>query len=177
MPTRPARVLTHPLYVIVLATAALFGTFSGIGYAATRSFAKPAGAAVRTLSAPMANSTRGPRTSPATAPLVWHQLSLLNGWVSAASWGTGAPSYAVSAEGVVYFAGSLTGGNQNKPAFLMPAGTRPGFYDCFSIYSNTSANVQEVGALHIYANGKAYLQGPSAQFFSSISGTSYVIGH
>ncbi len=177
MPKLPARVLAQPIYVVVLATAVLFGTFSGVGYAATRGFSKPLVTPARTISAPRPDSTRVPKSSPVTPPLVWHQLNLLNGWVSAASWGTGAPSYAVSAEGVVYFAGSLTGGNQNKPAFLMPVGTRPGFYDCFSIYSNSSSNVQEVGALHIYANGKAYVQGPSVQYFASISGTSYVIGH
>jgi hypothetical protein len=76
----------------------------------------------------------------------------------------------------VYFAGSLKDGNENLAAFVMPVGTRPGYYDCFAIYSNT-ATTQEVGALHIYANGKAYVQGPSAQFFSSIAGVSYVIGH
>jgi hypothetical protein len=154
--------------VLILATAVLVGTFCGVGYAATRNPAKSA--------ATVPSAALVPKTAKTPAPLVWHQLKLLNGWVSAASWGTGQPSYAVSAEGVVYFAGSLKDGNENLAAFVMPVGTRPGYYDCFAIYSNT-ATTQEVGALHIYANGKAYVQGPSAQFFSSIAGVSYVIGH
>src|ERR1019366_10205103 len=108
---------------------------------------------------PAASSARlaisSSQPSPTTS-LVWHQLKLLNGWVSAASWGTGPPSYAVSAQGVVYFAGSLRNGNTNLAAFVMPVGTRPGYYDCFAVYSNNSSGVQGVGAFHIYANGKAY---------------------
>jgi pyruvate/2-oxoglutarate dehydrogenase complex dihydrolipoamide acyltransferase (E2) component len=170
MPTPRARLLGQPLAVIVIAAAAAVGACTGVGYAATRALAAPAASAATPAAAAAAKS------APAT-PLVWHQLTLLNGWVSAASWGTGAPEYAVSPEGVVYFAGSLKDGNQNKAAFVMPAGTRPGFYDCFAVFSNDSTNVQVVGAFHIFANGKAYLQGPSAAFFSSLSGISYVVGH
>jgi hypothetical protein len=172
-----ARLLGRPIPLLVLTTAVLIGTFSGVGYAATRGSTKPAGASTTTVASGLsATATTTTNASPAPAPLVWHQLKLLNGWVSAADWGTGPPSYAVSAQGVVYIAGSLKNGNPNDVAFIMPVGTRPGYYDCFSIYSN-SATTQEVGALHIYATGKAYVQGPSAQFFASLAGTSYVIGH
>jgi len=164
-----ARVLSRPILLLAVLLAVGLGASSGVGYAAVRnSAAKPAVSSTR-----LARSTSQPSAS---APLVWHQLKLLNGWVSAASWGTGPPSYAVSPEGVVYFAGSLRNGNPNLAAFVMPLGTRPGYYDCFAIYSNT-ATTQQVGALHIYANGKAYVQGPSAQFFSSLAGASYVVGH
>jgi hypothetical protein len=161
----PARLVGHPIAFTLLAVAVVVGTFTGVGYAAT---SRPAAAKQPAVQ---------PNGSPPAAPLVWHQLKLMNGWQSAASWGTGPPSYAVSAQGVVYFAGSLHGGNQNAPAFVMPVGTRPGYYDCFSIFSNNSSNVQETGAFHIYATGKAYVQGPSVQFFSSLSGVSYVVGH
>jgi hypothetical protein len=58
--------------------------------------------------------------------LVFHALTLLNGAKSAQGYGTGAPQYAVSAEGVVYLAGSLMGpANQSLPAFVMPKGARP----------------------------------------------------
>jgi hypothetical protein len=164
-----ARVLSRPILLLALVLAAVLGASSGVGYAAMRNPApEPAVSSARLA---ISSSQSSPTTS-----LVWHQLKLLNGWVSAASWGTGPPSYAVSAQGVVYFAGSLRNGNTNLAAFVMPVGTRPGYYDCFAIYSNT-ANDQEVGALHIYATGKAYVQGPSAQFFSSLAGATYVVGH
>ncbi|MGO9584322.1 MAG: hypothetical protein ACLP36_16130 [Acidimicrobiales bacterium] len=175
MPKLHARLLGRPIPLLVLATAVVVGTFSGVGYAATRGATQAANAS-RVESTGKATTTSTTSASPTPAPLVWHQLTLLNGWVSAADWGTGTPSYAVSAEGVVYFAGSLRNGNPNDPAFIMPVGTRPGYYDCFSIYSNTST-VQEVGALHIYDTGKAYVQGPSARFFASLTGVSYVVGH
>ena len=171
MPPSRARLHGRPIVLAALALAVVVGASAGAGYAAGRSSA----------AVPAASSARleamSPRTAPSTAPLVWHQLKLLNGWVSAASYGTGSPEYALSAEGVVYFAGSLKNGNTNLAAFVMPVGTRPGYYDCFAVYSNNSSGIQGVGAFHIYANGKAYVQGPSVQHFASISGTSYVIGH
>ena len=89
-----------------------------------------------------------PRTDRSSSTLVFHPLKLLNGAQSRSDYGTGAPQYAVSAQGVVYFAGSLSAPkNQNLAAFVMPVGARPGYYDCFSIYSNSSQNVQVVGAL------------------------------
>ena len=126
--------------------------------------------------AAFAKSTSRPTASSPT--IVFHPLTLLNGAKSEASLGTGAPQYAVSG-GVVYLAGSLSGpSNQSLPAFILPAGARPGYYDCFSIYSdNGYASVQSVGALHIYASGKAYLQGPDTSIFSSLSGVSFVVGY
>jgi hypothetical protein len=171
MPPFRARLLGRPIVLAALVLAVLVGASVGAGYAAMRSSATAPAAASARLEA------MSPRTAPSTAPLVWHQLKLLNGWVSAASFGTGSPEYARSAEGVVYFAGSLKNGNTNLAAFVMPVGTRPGFYDCFAVYSNDSSGVQGVGAFHIYANGKAYLQGPTAASFSSLSGLNYVVGH
>jgi len=46
MPTDRARVLGRPIPLLVLAAAVAVGTFSGVGYAATRTSAKPAGASV-----------------------------------------------------------------------------------------------------------------------------------
>ena len=171
MPTSRARLLGRPIAVIVLAAAAAVGACSGVGYA--RHAAPGRTAPPQPRRQPRPQRRRAPprhpaRLAPTDAP---ERLGV------AASWGTGAPEYAVSPEGVVYFAGSLKDGNQNLAAFVMPAGTRPGYYDCFAVYSNDSTNVQVVGAFHIFANGKAYLQGPSAAFFSSLSGISYVVGH
>jgi hypothetical protein len=179
MPKFPARLLGRPIPLLALAAAVAIGTFSGVGYAATRNSAKPAPTLATTISpyrTSASTSAWTSKSSATTAPLVWQPLTLLNGWQSAQSAGTGAPSYAVSAQGVVYLAGSLAKGNESEPAFRLPVGARPGYYDCFSIYSNES-NAQEIAALHIYSNGEAYLQGISVQYFTSLSGVSYVVGH
>ena len=170
MPNSTARVLGRPIPLLILAAAVLVGTFSGVGYAATRG-SSPARAAATT-------TTTWPSTTPTTpaTKLVFHPLMLLNGAKSAQSYGTGAPQYGVSSEGVVYLAGSLMGpANQSLPAFVMPKGARPGYYDCFSVYSEEGAQV--IGALHIYANGQALVQGPGTSDFYSLSGVSYVVGY
>ncbi len=189
MPKSPARVLWRPIPLLILATAVLIGTFSGVGYAASRhpapTAAKPTAttrstattkttATTRSSLASAASSTAA--TVPVPTKLVFHPLTLLNGAKSAQSYGTGAPQYAVSAEGVVYLAGSLMGpSNQSLPAFVMPKSARPGYYDCFSVYSEEGAQV--IGALHIYANGQALVQGPGTSDFYSLSGVSYVVGY
>ncbi len=170
MPNSPARSIGRPIPLFILAAAVLVGTFSGVGYAAARG-SSPAKAVAAT-------TTTWPSAAPITTAtkLVFHPLTLLNGAKSAQSYGTGAPQYAVSQEGVVYLAGSLIGpANQSLPAFVMPKGARPGYYDCFSVYSETSAQV--IAALHIYANGQALVQGPGTSDFYSLSGVSYVVGY
>ncbi len=177
MPKFPARVLGRPIPLLILATAVLIGTFSGVGYAASR---HPAPTAAKPTATARSSWTSATSSTPATVPvptkLVFHPLTLLNGTKSAQSYGTGAPQYAVSAEGVVYLAGSLMGpSNQSLPAFVMPKGARPGYYDCFSVYSEEGAQV--IGALHIYANGQALVEGPGTSDFYSLSGVSYVVGY
>ncbi len=169
MPTNPARLLGRPIPMLVLAAAVAIGTFSGVAYAATRSSARPVAADLA--------STATARTSSATARPVFHPLKLMNGWQAApASWDTGIPRYAVSAEGVVYLAGGLVGGRAGVPAFRLPAGARPGYYDCFAIFSSTQPS-GNMGALHIYASGLAYLDGGQVTNFSSLSGVSFVVGY
>jgi len=183
MPKSPARVLWRPIPLLILATAVLIGTFSGVGYAASRhpapTAAKPTATAKTTATARSSLASAASSTAatvPVPTKLVFHPLTLLNGAKSAQSYGTGAPQYAVSAEGVVYLAGSLMGpSNQSLPAFVMPKGARPGYYDCFSVYSEEGAQV--IGALHIYANGQALVQGPGTSDFYSLSGVSYVVGY
>ena len=172
MPNSPARVIGRPIPLLILAAAVLVGTFSGVGYAATRG-SSPARAAATTTTTSWPSTTSPTTTTP---KLVFHLLTLLNGAKSAQSYGTGAPQYAVSPEGVVYLAGSLIGpANQSLPAFVMPKSARPGYYDCFSVYSEEGAQV--IGALHIYANGQALVQGPGTSDFYSLSGVSYVVGY
>jgi hypothetical protein len=162
------RLLGRPIIVLALVSAVLIGTFTGVGFAATR---KSSG-----LSGPSQSSTSSKAASTA-AKIVFHPLQLLNGAKSQQVWGTGPPQYAVSG-GVVYFAGSISAPpDQSLPAFVMPAGARPGYYDCFSIYSANNANTQAVAALHIYANGKAYMQGKYASIFTSLTGVSFVVGY
>ena len=134
MPKSPARVLGRPIPLLILATAVLIGTFSGVGYAASvTGSAPPKARRPRTTHGPGRPRRRPRRLIP---QLVFHPLTLLNGAKSAQTYGTGAPQYAVSAEGVVYLAGSLMGpSNQSLPAFVMPKSARPGYYDCFSVYS------------------------------------------
>jgi len=171
MPNSPARSIGRPIPLLILAAAVLVGTFSGVGYAATRGSSPAKAVATTTTTWP---STASPTTT--TTKLVFPPLTLLNGAKSAQSYGTGAPQYAVSPEGVVYLAGSLIGpANQSLPAFVMPKGARPGYYDCFSVYSEEGAQV--IGALHIYANGQALVQGPGTSDFYSLSGVSYVVGY
>ncbi|MGD0440235.1 MAG: hypothetical protein ABSB52_06365 [Acidimicrobiales bacterium] len=171
MQSAPARFLGRPIPLLIVSAAVLLGTFSGVGYAATRgsSASKPATTTTTTWPSGTTPTTTG-------TTLVFHPLTLLNGAKSAQAYGTGAPQYAVSPEGVVYLAGSLTGpANQSLPAFIMPKDARPGYYDCFSVFSET--NTQVVGALHIYANGRALVQGPGTSDFYSLSGISYVVGY
>jgi hypothetical protein len=160
-----ARMSSKPFAALVL-VAVLVGAGSGVGYAATRHPAVTAKATAK------------------PAPLVWHALQLLNGAKSsgdsnhAEPMNPGNPQYAVSAEGVVYLAGGIVGpSNPALPAFKLPAGARPGFYDCFTIYSFDSSYNQQVGALHIYANGNGDFQGVGASVFDSLSGVSFVKGH
>jgi hypothetical protein len=163
------RLLGRPIIVLALVSAVLIGTFTGVGFAATR---KSSG-----LSGPSQSSATSSKAASTAAKIVFHPLQLLNGAKSQQAWGTGPPQYAVSG-GVVYFAGSISAPqNQSLPAFVMPAGARPGYYDCFSIYSANNANTQAVAALHIYANGKAYLQGKYASIFTSLTGVSFVVGY
>jgi len=165
-----ARVLGRPIPLIILAAAVVVGTFSGVAYGAGRHSGPSGATTVQTRTTP--------RTDRTSSTLVFHPLKLLNGGQSRSDYGTGSPQYAVSAEGVVYLAGSLSAPkNQNLAAFVMPVGARPGYYDCFSIYSNNSQSVQVVGALHIFASGKAYVQGPGTNYFASLSGISYVVGY
>ncbi|MGD0875565.1 MAG: hypothetical protein ABSA14_11340 [Acidimicrobiales bacterium] len=178
MPKSRARSLGRPIPLLILATAVLIGTFSGVGYAAgTRSAPKTGKSAVNPAS-DWASANSPPTTTPsASSKLVFHPLTLLNGATSAQQYGTGAPQYAVSPEGVVYLAGSLNGpANQALPAFIMPKAVRPGYYDCFSVYSENNGAVV-MGALHIYANGRALAQGPGTSDFYSLSGVSYVVGY
>ncbi len=170
-----ARALGRPIPLLIVATAVLIGTFSGVGYAASRS-SEPASATAATTTSRALAASSTTTTVGALSKLVFHALTLLNGAKSAQQYGTGSPQYAVSAEGVVYLAGSLMGpANQSLPAFVMPKGARPGYYDCFSIFSEDGPQI--FGALHIYANGNALTQGPGTSNFYSLSGVSYVVGY
>jgi len=101
MPKSRARVLGRPIPLLIVATAVLIGTFSGVGYAASSRSAPTAAKAQRPPDRAGLGKVIDTRRS-CGFKLMFHALTLLNGAKSAQGYGTGAPQYAVSAEGVVY---------------------------------------------------------------------------
>src|SRR5262249_28697291 len=63
--------------------------------------------------------------APAAVTVTWHELNLVNGWVSSqGDWNSGDPSYAISG-GVVYLSGSLHGGISHSVFAVLPKAARP----------------------------------------------------
>ena len=97
-----------------------------------------------------------------------HKLALENGWVSSQPvWGTGNPSYEVSA-GVVYLSGSMHGGTQHLAAVL-PVAARPKHLLYIQVYSFTG----HPGWLEIFPNGNLEAFGSVATSFTSLAGVSF----
>jgi hypothetical protein len=116
-----------------------------------------------------------PRATLATKlpPLVWHPLTLQNGWASAGSY-FGTPSYAVSAQGIVYLKGAIGGGSSGSLAFTLPAGARPAGGVDLVAYGNAVSSV----ALWLGTDGGVYPQDDvdhagSAGSFTGLSGLSF----
>jgi hypothetical protein len=107
----------------------------------------------------------------------WHRLSLLHNWhSSAAVYGTGSPSFAVT-NGVVYLSGSLHHAPNGHSEFaVLPSWARPKHALYISVYANSEA----IGTLYIGGgNGQmeAYSpDGSSAQLFTSLAGVSFALG-
>lgn len=97
-----------------------------------------------------------------------HKLALANGWMSSQSvWGTGDPSYEVSA-GVVYLSGSMQGGVQHLAAVL-PLAARPKHVLYVQVYNY----VGTPGWLEIFPNGNLEAFGPDAKSYTSLAGVSF----
>jgi len=140
----------------LLAAAALtaLGVTAGAG-SASAAAAKPAG--------------------PPITGVTWHQLTLINGWVSgpSQSLGESVPAWAVR-NGVVYLDGSAvqTSGTNSEFAVLPPA-ARPSHF----LYMPVEVQGQGThGWITVYPNGAMYATGvpsSSAQGFTGLAGISY----
>ena len=118
------------------------------------------------------------RLRPAST-LVFHPLTLLNGAKSEASTTGPAPPSTRSRRGRRVPRRLPLGPVQPVPPRLHHARRRPTrlLRLLLDLLRQRLPSVQAVGALHIYATGKAYLQGPDTSIFSSLSGVSYVVGY
>ncbi|HTR92364.1 MAG TPA: hypothetical protein VMI73_11545 [Trebonia sp.] len=93
-----------------------------------------------------------------------HKLALENGWVTSQSvWGTGDPSYEVSA-GVVYLSGSMQAGTQHLAAVL-PVAARPKHLLYVQVYNYGGTP----GWLEIFPNGNLEAFGPAATSYTSLA--------
>ena len=122
-------------------------------------------------------ATAKPAGPPITG-VTWHQLTLINGWVSgpSQSLGESVPAWAVR-NGVVYLDGSAvqTSGTNSEFAVLPPA-ARPSHY----LYMPVEVQGQGThGWITVYPNGAMYTTGvpaSSAQGFTGLAGISYPVG-
>jgi hypothetical protein len=78
------------------------------------------------------------------APVVWHNLTLINKWVYG-GFGSFHASYYVDASRVIHLRGSVAGGKINSAAFRLPAGLRPSRILSIVIY--TSNGPEEMNIL------------------------------
>lgn len=111
-------------------------------------------------------------TSAPAAGVTWHRLTMMNGWKSAGSIGTGFPSYAVK-NGVVYLSGSVRQLSGNVVEFaLLPKAARPAHLVVIPVYTNGDTN----GWLEIYPTGNIYANSnpyTNAQDYTSLAGVSF----
>lgn len=106
-------------------------------------------------------------------PLVWHPLTLVNSWTSVGT-SFGTPSYAVSAQGIVYLKGGIGGGTSGTTAFTLPANARPAQIDDLVSYGHANSAV----ALYVYPAGDVHPQDDIdhsgfAGDFTGLSGLSF----
>src|SRR5215472_17022807 len=122
-----------------------------------------------------ASAATAPPARPTITGVTWHQLTLINGWVSGQSQfpGDGIPAWTVR-NGVVYLTGSViqTSGTNSEFAVLPPA-ARPSHY----LYMTVSVAGQGTsGWVVVYPNGAMYAAGDpysDAQGFTGLAGISY----
>jgi len=136
---------------ITVATAALVLSLAGGATAATVTSQRPA------------------------APVVWHNLKLINGW-GYGGFGSFHAAYYVDANHVVHLRGSARLGKIGSAAFRLPKGVRPSHVLSLPIYA--SAGVQE---MNILPNGFAIPfdqtgTDSSVRDFTSFDGVSFPQG-
>jgi hypothetical protein len=140
--------------LLVAAALAALGITAGAG-SASAATAQPAG--------------------PTITGVTWHQLTLINGWVSGQSQfpGDGIPAWAVR-NGVVYLTGSViqTSGTNSEFAVL-PSAARPSHVLYMAVHVAGQGNH---GWIVVYPNGAMYAMGDpysAAQGFTNLAGISY----
>jgi hypothetical protein len=100
------------------------------------------------------------------------KLTLENGWRSEeGTYGTGDPSYAIHG-GIVYVSGSLTGGEADSPAAVLPKAARPAHVIWLSVYAFAGAT----GSVRILPNGQIQIfSNNEAQQYISLAGISFPV--
>jgi hypothetical protein len=103
---------------------------------------------------------------PAASSVTWHDLALVNGWVSEAGGGTGTPAYAVSG-GVVYLSGSIDQASGTEGVFAtLPPAARPKSILYIAI---------DFGYLVIQRDGEISHEYSNNFSFASLAGVSYPV--
>lgn len=159
----PAARFSRSILATSAATTTLLGTLLTGGAGAASAYAATASAST---------STSTPNASTVTAGVTWHRLSLLDGWTSAGSLGTGYPSWTVQG-GVVYLSGSVRQGSGNYVKFaVLPPAARPAHLVLTPMYTFGGTN----GWFEIYPTGQIYASSnpySNAQDFTSLAGISF----
>jgi hypothetical protein len=146
------RSLTSQSPAIAIATLALVLSFVGGATAATVS----------------GHSTR--------SPVVWHQLTLANGW-QYGGFGSLHAAYYVDASHIVHLRGSARLGPAGKAVFILPKAARPAHAISELLYASGGA----AGAITINPSGKTFVfdqtgTNSAVRDFTSFDGLSYSLG-
>jgi hypothetical protein len=102
--------------------------------------------------------------------LVWHPLTLENGWENSNLATDSVPAYAVDAQGIVHLRGAIEGGTDNGVAFTLPTSLDP----TYGISVTAIEYDAYTGYLGVETNGDVYVvdspEGPSGPLYTSLDG-------
>ncbi len=108
----------------------------------------------------------------AAAGVSWHKLTMLNGWASYATIGTGAPRWAVKS-GIVYLSGSMHQASGSDEEFaVLPKAARP----TRALYINVFTDGFTLGWIVVEPDGDAYVASSpyaNAQAYTSLDAISF----
>ncbi|HEY3902385.1 MAG TPA: hypothetical protein VGM14_00580 [Streptosporangiaceae bacterium] len=110
------------------------------------------------------------------APVVWHQLTLTNGW-KYGGFGSFHAAYYVDASHIVHLRGSARIGKASKPVFTLPSRARPGHAISEIIYASGGI----AAAISIGTNGHVSVfdqtdTDSAVRDFTSFDGLSFSLG-
>ena len=116
-------------------------------------------------------------TGQEVADLVWHPLTLINGWVNY-NGSVRPPAWAMDAQGIVHFRGAIMQSSGSNRIFTrLPIAIRP----AVNVWLPSDLNSAHPGRLDVYASGVVYEQSPdnadnaSAQAFTDLDGVTYSV--